>query len=74
MSGSSMVGAVGPGRKIKKRTRSDLAIIHPRFAAQIQIGLIARALAERRAKVDDRSLASYISRLIEADDEKKKRP
>jgi hypothetical protein len=33
-----------------------------------------RALAERRAKEEDRSLASYIARLIEADADKKKRP
>jgi hypothetical protein len=30
-----------------------------------------RALAEKRATEEDRSLASYISRLIEADAEKK---
>jgi hypothetical protein len=33
-----------------------------------------QALAEKRVREEDRSLASYISRLIEADDaEKKKR-
>jgi hypothetical protein len=32
-----------------------------------------RALAEKRAREEDRSLASYISRLIEADDADKKR-
>jgi predicted HicB family RNase H-like nuclease len=33
-----------------------------------------RALAEKRAAEQDRSLASYISQLIVADDAEKKRP